>query len=270
MNSPTLKALKKPTLIIALLFAVSNSVIYMPPHFTWFYWQRTLAMLGWSMSGILELPVYVFLSFFSDAPWPALCAMAFAAFFILGLLVGAFTWALWGLGRWGKVILTVVILTNLLIGLVLALVSDVPVEPAQICERFISAEHGIRIIAYPEIGLLPGTVHFYLSTQDGRDTWKQFMVAKTDDYEPQCENVKSLDGEFVWTWTPWSVGVSHDGGLSWQVWQWQCKQTGCNYGAVQSVEFQDRQNGRMSVYPWKGNTSELVTEDGGQTWQSVE
>ena len=89
-------------------------------------------------------------------------------------------------------------------------------------------------------------------------------IRNDDPVAADCKKIGSLGDNFIWLWSSYSVQTTHDGGASWDAWDWQC----CSYGGVQDVVFQDQSNGIMTVFPWRSSTiSELLTHDGGKTWE---
>ena len=102
-----------------------------------------------------------------------------------------------------------------------------------------------------------------MSTQDGGQSWKDFMYyGQEDAFNPKCQNVKLLDKENFWVWMGSIVGITHDGGRTWILWDSKC----CNYSPIVDIQFKNTQSGSMVLNSSDNETSTLITKDGGKTW----
>lgn len=249
--------------VFYLLYAV---ILSLPAHYSWFQLHRDLMALGQVLVGFVEFPLRFCSLFTFGAPSQFMGIFTFLYFLLAGYTVGKVVQILWRKGGAGRVAILVGFLANSAMGLFMLAWSDILVtaEPAQTCEEFVSPQNGIRIVEFDEVGILPGVHFFYLFTGDGGDTWQQLMTTRFDDpINPDCSTIGSLEDNFIWIWSSYGVRTTQDNGKTWTKWDWEC----CMYGAVEQVSFQDNINGIMRVYPWQSEISELITTDGGKTWE---
>jgi hypothetical protein len=207
------------TLAVAGLSAIYCVVIYaIPPLVCCFAWQRLLGAIGYLIQGVL-LFLYPLLPELHLSP--LLSKVFFSMLAILwGMGASLLTEYLWSLGRVARVVVIVAVTLNVCAGLFVIFWADVIVGPAYAkCEHLYSNTRGVRIVAYPEYGALPGGHFFFFSTSDGGQTWKQFEYFRHDDpFEPQCENIEFVDDKILLKWSSYSRinFVSLDEGKTWQ------------------------------------------------------
>ncbi len=273
-NKPWIKR-HTAALIVALLVTALSVIANLPPIERIFLLQRQFLAGMQYLCGPFDLPV-ILVARFIDAALPQALSLAvmILLFFVLGLFAGLLVEGVWRRGWLARVLLLVVLAINLVIGQFSVAWGDTLVgPPSGRCEKYFSESRGLRIAAYPEQGIIPGTHLFFSATQDGGRTWRQFMYYRYDDpLTPDCEKSGSLSPDHFWIWIGWQAAVTQDGGRTWHTWQpkqtwpdWQC----CNYSLVQEIRFSDGQNGEMRLdpIPGRGETSALQTADGGRTWR---
>jgi hypothetical protein len=253
--------------IVAMtIYSAYAIILYLPSHYSWFELQRNIIAAGEIIVGIIEFPLRLFSLATFSAPWQFMAMLAFFYFCVAGFAVGKITQALYRKGWIGRIAILSAFIFNGVIGFFMMAWGDILVieKPAQSCENFITEQDGLRIVVFEEAGVLSGNHFFYLFTSNGGNDWKQLMTVRNDDpVEPDCNTIGSLGENFIWVWSSFSVRTTNDGGVSWNAWDWQC----CTYGGVQDVIFQDQRNGIMTVFPWRSTISELLTRDGGKTWE---
>jgi len=243
-------------LVVALPLAVAGVVaVGLPPQERIFSLQRSL-LAGVQMAcGLLELPVIIAARVIGEALPPALALLANCLLFTgLGLLGGLLVEGLWRRGWPGRLLLLVGVVVNIMIGQFAITWGDTLVGPPSArCEKYFSETTGLRIVVYPEQGIIPGSHIFFSSTRDSGRTWRQFMHFRHDDpLEPDCEQSGSLTPDHFWAWYGWQAAVTLDAGRTWRLWQpadtwpdWRC----CNYRLVLDITFSDSQNGQMRLDP---------------------
>ncbi len=250
-------------IVMAILFAASVLTYFIPQQESWFVWQRRLqAMATLLLAGIIFVIE-------SRPPFPLFVTVGLFA--VIGFIIGLVIQKLWQQKWWGKLIIAVVLIGNMCAGLLLISVHNVLVGPAyKTCEHFVTDSKAVRVVAYPEYGMLGGGQFFFLVTRDSGETWEEFMHFRHDDpVNPPCENIKSLNDQTFWAWMGWKLSITHDGGVTWQTWSptdtwpdWQC----CHYRLITNVDFQDSLRAYMQLTPIRVPTAELYSTDGGQTW----
>ena len=258
-------------LIFAGIFALSSLIRFIPPNECCFIWQRQIQAIILYFHGFANF--LSVLTFFLPVPYNAVINLVIL--FTYGMILGLFLEALWKWRKWlGKLLVTAVFAINALPGSFVVTTSDTLIgQPYAACQKNISDEIAVRIVAFPEEGFIPGAYFFFSITQDAGKTWRQFMFFRHDDpVEPPCENIRSTTSDHIWAWMGWQAAVTNNAGKTWQIWRpqeswpdWIC----CNYGLVKDVTFQDNQNGRMVLDPIPGRneTDFLATQDGGRTWR---
>lgn len=172
---------------IAVLSALLGVVYWLPAQASWFIGQRLAKALGFLAHGaLIFLPVFI--PRLDELPGLGVAVLA-----LLGLMIGLAIEFLWKHGWPGKATVILSVLLNAAFGLFFVLATDVLVgRPYAECERMVSQTNGVRIVAYPEIGFLPGGHFFFLATRDSGESWQQIMDFRHDDpVDPPCENIRS-------------------------------------------------------------------------------
>lgn len=204
--------------VIAGLFSIPLVFYAIPPLACCFVWQRLFGAFGYLIQGI-----YPFLtSYLPELHLPSLLLSVLTIIFtvLLGIGAGLLVEYLWGLGRRVRVVVLVAITLNACVGLFIIGWADIIVGPAYAkCEYLFSDTNGVRLVAYPEYGALPGAHFFFFSTSNGGKTWRQFQYFRHDDpLEARCEDIEFVGDTILWKWSPYSGldFVSLDGGKTWQ------------------------------------------------------
>lgn len=104
-------------------------------------------------------------------------------------------------------------------------------------------------------------------TSDGGQTWENFWTYENwENWYPSCERFDKLDAETFWIWAPFGFAVTHDGGLNWMSHdfrpeheRWRRVET-----RIDSLTFQSTERGMITQIDGE---PDLVTTDGGRTWQ---
>jgi len=145
------------------------------------------------------------------------------------------------------------------------------------CEKSISNSQKIRITAHREQSRLLGKgsrVFVYWVSIDKGITWKEFMKFYPDEppSAPSCETIRILDMQNFWVWEGWQLGVTHDGGKTWHLWEpkntwqdWKC----CNFGLITDVQFDNPSIGVMilDIKGYDQSFTTVQTKDGGKSWK---
>jgi photosystem II stability/assembly factor-like uncharacterized protein len=146
-----------------------------------------------------------------------------------------------------------------------------------LCETAITSTKRIKVSAHREQSKIlgkRGRIFVYSVTKDQGNTWVEFMRFYPDESArmPECENIKALDDQHIWVWEGWLLGITHDGGTTWTLWEPQnswSEGKGDNFHLIMDVQFDDPNTGIM--YLDTGDTGEasmtVRTEDGGKTWK---
>lgn len=264
----------KLAFIIAGVWVFFGLLYVTPPTASVFAWQRLLTGVGFLVHGVsVLLPILV-------SKWvqdPLVYPVSFIAVGLIGLAVGLYIESLWKLGTVGKAIVVPLVLMNACAGLFVAFAADVVVGNQYAdCERLVSDTSGIRVMAYPEYGVVPGGHFFFLATNDAGKSWEQIMDFRHDDpVEPPCENLRAHGPGHMSVWMGWKMATTNDGGESWKVlnliesfpdYAWG------HHGLIVNVGFEDNLNGCILLHPtaWHGPNPVLCTEDGGKTWEVKE
>ena len=264
---------------IAASLLLINLVAYLlPPWQPVFVWQRraqALATVLYGLGGFLFILPGALLHM---ASLPLLatavyCGVHLALVSALGLVAEAAWHAKW----WVRIAVALPLALNAVVfGPFAVRFGHILVGAANgSCEKYVSEQNGMRIVAYPEKGVIPGTHLFLLATRDGGESWRQVMHWRHDDpIDSTCDDIRSLGEDHIWAWIGWKAAVTVDGGKRWRVWSpndtwpdWAC----CNYRLIDEITFEDAANGRMTLNPIPGRdpSSELVTTDGGHTWHTA-
>ena len=207
------------TLAVVGLSAIYCVVIYaIPPLVCCFAWQRLLGAIGYLIQGVLPFLYFLLPELHLS---PLLSKVFYSILAILwGMGISLLVEYLWSLGRVARAVVIVAVTLNVCVGLFVIFSTDVIVGPVYAkCEYFFSDASGVRIVAYPEYGLLPGGHFFFFSTLNGGKSWKQFEYFRHDDpLEPQCENIEFVEHTILWKWSPYSEFnfASLDKGETWQ------------------------------------------------------
>jgi photosystem II stability/assembly factor-like uncharacterized protein len=164
---------------------------------------------------------------------------------------------------WGALRIIIIILvlsTGFFLGY-MALTSGLMKGSYATCRASISATTEIKIVARRTDD---GSGSFtFMITQDGGQSWKDFMYYEQEDaFNPKCQNVKLLDKENFWVWMGSTVGITHDGGRTWILWDSEC----CNYSPIADIRFENTQSGSIVLNLVSYETSSLITNDGGRNW----
>ena len=263
---------------IAASIMVLNLACLLPPWQPVFIWQRRAQAAAAVLYG---LSVFVFIlpgTLLHMAFSAGLAtALSYGAHLALASVIGLMAEAAWRSRWWVRVAAAALLVLNAAVfGPFAVTFGDILVGPSKgSCERYVSEQNGIRIVAYPEKGLIPGTHLFLLATRDRGERWRQVLHFRHDDpIDPSCDAIRSLGEDHIWTWIGWKAAVTVDGGLHWDVWtprktwpDWAF----CNYRLIDDTAFEDAVHGRMSLNPVQGRvpSDELETTDGGKTWRPV-
>jgi hypothetical protein len=255
----------RAVVIFAVIFALLGLVRYIPPYENIFIWQRFIQAVALVVHGFATSIIAV--SRFLPESLGAISAFLFL--FVFGAIYGLELTKLWKWRRWlGKFLALLLILINSLPGLFIVNASDTLVGKSYAtCNKEISDAVIVRIIAYPEIGWIAGSHQFYLISRDGGKAWHQFMDFRHDDpIRPNCDNIQSSTSNHIWVWTNSRVAVTQNTGMDWNIWS---KREYCNFCMIETVMFQDSQEGQIELSPIDdaGENIFLYTEDGGVTWK---
>jgi hypothetical protein len=216
----------------------------------------------------------LFLPFGGFSPfWVFSLACAVLAF-VAGLFgIGLIAEALWRRGAAGQVLMAIGMVGNLWLGEILVSLFNVQVHPSPAtCERQLTDELRVQVLAYSEEGVMGGTRLFFMASTDGGRRWNQAMHFRFDDpIAPPCQNSGQLDGQTAWLWMGWQYAITQDGGRTWDLWEldetwanWKC----CDYGPIKDIRFRDNLHGEMTLSPRRGSEAPLLeTRDGGLTWR---
>ena len=149
--------------------------------------------------------------------------------------------------------------------------------PYASCEKFVSDAQGVRVSAHREQSRILGEgskVFVYSVTEDKGNSWIEFMKFYPDESAstPKCENIKTLDDQHFWVWEGWLLGITHDGGKTWSIWEprdswsdWE----GDNFHLIKDVQFDDPHTGIifLDIEDMGQASMTIRTEDGGITWK---
>jgi hypothetical protein len=261
------------------VFLIAGILNQIPPDFQWYVFHYNLRSFMFIITGGIQTFIW-FLSILI-VPFEDLDYFRIVSGVIIGFASGSLIYVFWVKHWGGKTIVIILFLINFAISaFVMILNGFFFVMPAgEVCKIALEDDIKIRVIGYPSIlnSNLYGE-YFVLSSVDDWQTWKQVMwqpYDAWDDYPPppDCEgedlHFAMMGEDMMWFWTDKNLSVSHDGGQSWQNWQSACGvREVCDYGHIMSVTFDDPQNGQMQVYVAGGNSKEIISSDGGLTWQS--
>lgn len=252
-------------LIVVTAFIVAYGILgYIPPHYNWFEVQRNILAAGILLLGAAAVSIgLIYQITLPTAQIYVIIPILYLIF--IGVISGKIIQTLWKNGRSGRIILAIILILNTCLGLFVLAWGDVLVtrDPSLDCQKFITQNQGLKIVTYSQFRILPGAYHFYLFTLDGGKTWTQLFSASSDEIAASdCQTIQTLSSDFIWVWSPYHLGTTHDGGSSWTHWEWECYK----YGAIKNVNYQDEINGRMNLYPWGNDITNLFTDDGGKTW----
>jgi hypothetical protein len=120
---------------------------------------------------------------------------------------------------------------------------------------------------------LVGATYVFFLTNDGGKAWKPMYSYRLDEpWEPDCQNLNSLNDRLAWTWIGRGLFfVTHDGGETWSKWTpaetWPNSERDCRDGVeIQGITFESVEIGYMKLRP-VCEISELYSDDGGITWR---
>lgn len=265
LNLITIWVRKNLILIGVTAFIVAYGILgYIPPHYNWFEVQRNILAAGILLLGAAA----ILIGLINQITLPTALINIIIPFLYLiftGLITGKIIQTLWQNGRSGRIILVIILILNTCLGLFVLAWGNVLVtrDPSLDCQKFITQNQGLKIVTYSQFRILPGAYHFYLFTLDGGKTWTQLFSDSSDEITAgDCQTFQTLNSDFLWVWSPYHLETTHDGGSSWTHWAWEC----CKYGAIKHVNYQDEMTGRMTLFPWGDDITNLFTTDGGKTW----
>jgi len=147
--------------------------------------------------------------------------------------------------------------------------------PYASCEKFFSNSSGIKVSAQREHSRIFGdgsVVFVYLATRDKGNNWAEFMRFYPDESvrTPKCESIKDLDEQNFWVWEGWLLGITHDGGKTWMVWEprdsWS-EWRSYNFDLIMDVQFETPNTGIMYLDTEDIGESSMTiqTDDGGKS-----
>ena len=197
---------------------------FLPLDADWIVWRSRFMAMGQLIFGIVDIPIHLLFLLFGFSETTDGVIIYLVGLVLLSipvLVVGALVQELWSRGNIVRFVLIMVVGMNVACGFWQILWGDTIIRsPQAICERFISPTNGIRVMAYPEAGILAGTHYFFKKTEDGGKTWEQVAHFRWDDtINLECGDIKSSNGKLVWEWliqVPSEVKVyTQDGGKNW-------------------------------------------------------
>lgn len=261
------------------VFLIAGILNLIPPDFHWYGFHYNLRGFMFLITGGIQTIIW-FLSILI-VPFEDLDYFRIVLGVIIGFALGSLIYVFWVKHWGGKAIVIILLLFNFAIGAFVMILNGFifVLPPSELCQIAIENDLSVRVIGYPSIlNSSNYGEYFVLSSIDNGQTWQQVFwqpYDAWDDYPPppDCEGKELHFGEigeaFLWSWTKENLSVSQDGGQTWQNWQPSCRvRRDCDYGHIISVTFEDPQNGRMQVYVAGGNSKEIISSDGGLTWQS--
>lgn len=177
-------------------------------------------------------------------------------------------------------------ITLILMGVVLGLWAVIdfylgPSKGSQFDEAVYPTRTGdLKVSAFNEqarINFVPGAYYDFAFTPKDSVDPHFVMVFRHDDPLPIKEAVsfKTFDPEILVVFIGWMMGISHDAGRTWKVWNanenlpgWDC----CNYRLIEDVQIDGNGFGVMTFNPIPmraGAVGEIRSHDFGRTWSKA-
>lgn len=253
----------------ATAIALLTFVAYLPPHYSWYYWQSRVNAILFLLTGLIQLfPLFLGLSLNIFPNYASEVNLAQVAIF--SLLNGTIVYVLIKLRKLGIVIFSIGLLFNFC-GSIYGF-SGMVNQPITECDQRISERSRVKILLFEDHW--SNVDIFLLSSIDSGETWNQIFFQSVDVWEKYvsvtCDNIGHMEENFIWVLIDYYIVISEDGGDTWAIKPPKhCFREGVCFGEIQSVDFEDAQNGILTVNPWKSDIEILKTRDGGDTWVPV-
>jgi hypothetical protein len=214
-------------ILISGLFISIGFARFLPLNANWVVWQTSFTALGQLVLGLIDIPIRILIALASGMTedWITIYILDISLLALVGIALGTLIQISWKVNRRATLYaLILIIWINAWYGVCEVVCGDIVIGPVeQVCEQFIPAKKGIRVVSHSEIGILAGTHFFFLNTNDGGKSWQQFEHIRWDDQAKLgCENIGFVAKKSTWEWR---VQISYssiivyteDEGNSWRI-----------------------------------------------------
>lgn len=254
---------------VAAAIAILTFITYLPPHYSWYYWQSRVNAILFLLTGFIQLfPLFlgfsldIFPNYASEVNLPQVA--------IFSLINGTIVYVLIKLRKLGIVIFSIGLLFNIC-GSIYDF-SGMVNQPITECDQRISGRSRVKILLFEDHW--SNVDIFLLSSIDSGETWDQIFFQNVDLWEKYvhvtCDNIGHIEENFIWVLIDYYIVISEDGGDTWAIKPPKhCFREGVCFGEIQSVDFEDAQNGILTVDPYTSDIEYLKTTDGGNSWVPV-
>lgn len=257
-------------LAAAVIMVVLTFLVYLPPHYSWYFWQRKIFFVVFLLTGIFQFLIAMVLGL---SPGQLTNDFSWVDGFVVGIaavVIGNFVYHLVKDWRSGIVIFSFGLVFNLC-GAYFSFAAPVD-PPVTECDIQISDTSRVKALNFQE----GATVNFFLlSSTDNGESWNQFLITSVDTFERTfnftCDDIDHLDDDFIWVSITNQLLISKDGGETWEIKHLRnCDTEFLCFYQTRSVQFEDVNNGVLHVFPGESDTEYLRTTDGGDTWVPVD